>query len=99
MAEPRFDVTSFGEMMLRMSVPTGQRLQTATNINVYPAGAEANVITLLARLDRKTSWNGTLPDNPIGQLCANHLRMAGVDLNQIIWKTGGWLAKFNVIGA
>jgi hypothetical protein len=63
MVEPRFDVTTFGEMMLRLSVPTGQRLQTATNMNVYPAGAEANVISLLARLDRKTSWNGTLPDN------------------------------------
>lgn len=96
MAEPRFDVTSFGEMMLRLSVPTGQRLQTATNMNVYPAGAEANVISLLARLDRKTSWNGTLPDNPIGQLCANHLRMAGVDLNQIIWKTGGRLGTYYV---
>jgi 2-dehydro-3-deoxygluconokinase len=96
MAEPRFDVTSFGEMMLRLSVPTGQRLQTATNMNVYPAGAEANVMSLLARLDRKTSWNGTLPDNPIGQLCANHLRMAGVDLNQIIWKTGGRLGTYYV---
>jgi 2-dehydro-3-deoxygluconokinase len=96
MAEPRFDVTSFGEMMLRLSVPSGQRLQTATNMNVYPAGAEANVISLLARLDRKTSWNGTLPENPIGQLCANHLRMAGVDLNQIIWKTGGRLGTYYV---
>jgi 2-dehydro-3-deoxygluconokinase len=96
MAEPRFDVTSFGEMMLRLSVPSGQRLQTATNMNVYPAGAEANVMGLLARLDRKTSWNGTLPDNPLGQLCANHLRMAGVDLNQIIWKTGGRLGTYYV---
>lgn len=96
MAEPRFDVTSFGEMMLRLSVPSGQRLQTATNMNVYPAGAEANVISLLARLDRKASWNGTLPDNPIGQLCANHLRMAGVDLDQIIWKTGGRLGTYYV---
>jgi 2-dehydro-3-deoxygluconokinase len=96
MAEPRFDVTSFGEMMMRLSVPSGQRLQTATNMNVYPAGAEANVMSLLARLDRKTSWNGTLPENPIGQLCANHLRMAGVDLNQIIWKTGGRLGTYYV---
>ncbi len=96
MADPRFDVTSFGEMMLRLSVPSGRRLQTATNMDVYPAGAEANVISLLARLDRKTSWNGTLPHNPIGQLCANHLRMAGVDLNQILWKTGGRLGTYYV---
>jgi 2-dehydro-3-deoxygluconokinase len=96
MSDPRFDVTTFGEMMLRLSVPSGQRLQAATNLNVYPAGAEANVISLLSRLDRKTSWSGALPENPIGQLCANHLRMAGVDLNHIIWKTGGRLGTYYV---
>lgn len=96
MAEPKFDVTTFGEMMLRLSVPSGQRLEMATNLNTYPAGAEANVASLLARLERKTTWNGALPENPLGRLCANHLRLAGVDLNQIIWKTGGRLGTYYV---
>jgi 2-dehydro-3-deoxygluconokinase len=96
MADSRFDVTTFGEMMLRLSVPSGQRLETATNLNVYPAGAEANVTSLLARLERKTCWNGTLPNNPLGRLAANHLRMAGVDLKGILWREGGRLGTYYV---
>lgn len=96
MADPRFDVTAFGEMMLRLSVPSGQRLETATNLNVYPAGAEANVMGLLARLERRTCWNGTLPNNPLGRLAANHLRMAGVDLTGILWREDGRLGTYYV---
>ena len=39
----RFDVVSLGESMLRLSVPSGERLENATRLDVYPAGAEANV--------------------------------------------------------
>ena len=55
MPEPRFDVTTLGEMLLRLSVPPGECLENARQLDVNPAGAEANVITLLARLERKTS--------------------------------------------
>ena len=74
MAEPRFDVTSLGEMLLRLSVPSGKRLQAAQQLDLYPAGAEANVVSLLARLERKTMWAGALPENPLGRLAANALR-------------------------
>jgi len=96
MTDPRFDVTSLGEMMLRLSVPSGRRLETATQLDVYPAGAEANVISLLARLERKTRWIGALPENPLGRLVANHLRMAGVDTNGIIWQEKGRLGTYYV---
>ncbi len=96
MNHPSFDVTTFGEIMLRLSVPSGQRLETATNLNIYPAGAEANVASLLARLERKTCWVGTLPKNPLGQLAANHLRTAGVDLTDVIWHERGRLGTYYV---
>ncbi|MBC7878584.1 MAG: sugar kinase [Anaerolineales bacterium] len=96
MAEPRFDATSIGEMMLRLSVPSGRRLETATQLDVYPAGAEANVISLLARLERKTSWVGALPKNPMGRLASNHLRLAGVNLNNIVWHENGRLGTYYV---
>ncbi len=96
MSSPHFDMTTFGEIMLRLSVPTGQRLETATNLNVYPAGAEANVASLLARHERKTCWVGALPKNPLGRLAANHLRTAGIDLNGIIWHEGGRLGTYYV---
>ncbi|MCC7116992.1 MAG: sugar kinase [Anaerolineales bacterium] len=91
-----FDVTTFGEMLLRLSVPSGQRLEVAKSLDVYPAGAEANVVALLARLERKTLWVGALPKNPLGRLAANHLRLAGVDLSNIIWREGGRLGTYYV---
>lgn len=96
MVEPRFDVTGIGEMMLRLSMPTGKRLESATQLDVYPAGAEANVISLLARLERKTSWAGALPKNPLGKLASNHLRMAGVNLDNIVWNESGRLGTYYV---
>ena len=96
MSRPRFDVTTFGEIMLRLSVSAGQRLETATNLNMCPAGAEANVVSLLARLERKTCWFGALPENPLGQLAANHLRAAGVDPGGIIWRESGRLGTYFV---
>jgi 2-dehydro-3-deoxygluconokinase len=94
--EHRFDVTSIGEMMLRLSVPAGKRLEAATQLDVYPAGAEANVISLLARLERKTSWAGALPNNPLGKLASSHLRIAGVNLDNIIWSETGRLGTYYV---
>jgi 2-dehydro-3-deoxygluconokinase len=96
MAEARFDVTSLGEMMLRLSVPSGKRLETATQLDAYPAGAEANVISLLARLERRTLWTGALPENPLGQLATSHLRAAGVDTSGVIWHENGRLGTYYV---
>ena len=76
--QPRFDVTSFGKSMLRLSVPAGQRLEVASTLDVRPAGAESNVLSLLARLDRRCGWISGLPANRRAALIANQLAMAGV---------------------
>lgn len=96
MSERRFDVTTLGEMMLRLSVPAGKRLETATHFDVYPAGAESNVISLLARLRRRTRWTGALPENPLGRLAANALREAGVDLGGVVWSENGRMGTYYV---
>jgi 2-dehydro-3-deoxygluconokinase len=96
MTEPRFDVTALGEMLLRLSVPSGKRLETATSLDVNPAGAEANVLSLLARLERRTCWVGALPENPLGRLAANALRIATVDMRGVIWKKSGRMGTYYV---
>ena len=96
MTEPRFDVTTFGEMLIRFSVPSGERLENTRSLEVHPAGAEANVVTLLSRLERKTSWTGALPDNPLGHLAVNALRLAGVDTDRIIWNAKGRMGTYFV---
>lgn len=96
MPEPRFDVTTIGEMLLRLSVPSGKRLETSTQLDVYPAGAEANAVTLLARLERRTCWFGALPKNPLGRLSANALRVAGVDTSGVSWAESGRMGTYYV---
>ena len=93
---PRFDVTAFGEMLVRLSVPSGKRLENASQLDVNPAGAEANVVTLLGRLDRKTCWCGALPKNSLGRLSINALRASGVDPSGVIWKKGGRMGTYYV---
>jgi 2-dehydro-3-deoxygluconokinase len=96
MAEPRFDVSSVGEMLLRLSVPSGERLEAAQQLDLYPAGAEANVMSLLARLERKTHWAGALPQNSLGRLAASALRTAGVDTSGISWSASGRMGTYYV---
>ena len=93
---PRYAVTALGEMLVRFSVPSGKRLETTTQLDVYPAGAEANVITLLARLGDRSCWFGALPENPMGRMAANALRSAGVHTDEIIWKESGRMGAYYV---
>src|SRR5215216_2330062 len=93
---PRFDVATLGEMLIRLSVMAGKRLENASQYDVYPAGAEANVVTLLSRLGRKTCWVGALPNNPLGRLAGNALRVAGMDTQGVIWKDRGRMGTYYV---
>lgn len=91
-----FDVTTIGEIMLRLSVPIGVRIETAAQFDVLPGGAEANVMAALARLGLRTAWCGALPDSPLGRLAANHLRMAGVNLEGVHWCSEGRMGVYFV---
>src|SRR5512133_2603303 len=96
MAEPRFDVTTFGEMLVRLSVSSGERLETTRSLDVHPAGAEANVVSLLARLNCRTLWTGALPNNPLGRLAAAALRTAGVNMESVLWRESGRMGTYYV---
>ena len=96
MSEPRFDVTTFGEMLIRLSVPSGERLEAAHTLDVHPAGSEANVATLLARLNRRSLWMGALPDNPLGRLAAGALRNASVKMDGVLWRENGRIGTYYV---
>lgn len=84
----RFDVTGIGEIMLRCSVPSGEKLELARELSITPGGAEGNVLCALGALGRKCSWLGGLPNNALGKLVENHLRVSNVDTTEIIWKEG-----------
>lgn len=94
MSTQQYDVTTIGETLVRLGVPAGQRLEVATTMDVFPAGAEANIVSALSRLNRRCAWLGGLPKNPLGRLIANHLCIAGVDLNGIVWDESGRLGTY-----
>ena len=77
----RFDVVSLGEAMLRLSVPTGARLDDARALDVEIGGAEGNVCVALARLGRRCGWVGRLPDHALGNAVLRTYRADGVDVS------------------
>ncbi|MCX2727870.1 sugar kinase [Thermomicrobium sp. 4228-Ro] len=85
----RWDVVGFGEAMLRLAVPTGERLETTKQLEVGIGGAEANVLIALARLGRRTAWSSVLPRNTLGERIARELAWHGVDTSLIHWTDEG----------
>lgn len=79
----RFDVTSIGEAMLRLSVPAGARMDDARSLDVEVGGAESNVCVALARLERRCGWVSRLPDNALGSLVLRTLRSDGVEVSAV----------------
>ena len=80
---PRFDVVSLGETMLRLSVPVGERLDNAQALDLEIGGAESNVCTALARLDRHCGWVSRLPDHALGSVILRSLRADRVDVEAV----------------
>jgi 2-dehydro-3-deoxygluconokinase len=92
----RFDMTTIGEAMLRLSVPAGTRLETADQLDIHPAGAEANVAAALSRLGKRIGWASSLPDSALGRVVTNQLRQAGVDLSAVRWQQQGRIGTYFV---
>jgi 2-dehydro-3-deoxygluconokinase len=74
---------AFGEIMLRMSPPGRELLMQTPKLDVWVAGAEANVVTQLARLGHDVGFVSRVPDNDLGRSAVATLRGHGVDVGQI----------------
>jgi 2-dehydro-3-deoxygluconokinase len=73
------DLVTFGEVLLRLSVPSPGRLETARQLDVQIGGAEANVAATGARLGLRTAWISALPVNAWGERIRRELSGHGVD--------------------
>ena len=74
---------AFGEIMLRLSPPGRELLLQTPRLDVWVAGAEANVVTQLARLDHQVGFASRVPDNDLGRAAVQTLRGHGVDVSHI----------------
>jgi len=72
------DLVTFGETMLRLSPPRGDRLETARELAVQAGGAESNVAVGASRLGVDAAWLSKLPDSPLGRRITGELRSHGV---------------------
>lgn len=89
-----YDVTAFGESMLRLSVPAGERLARAAHFDATIGGAESNVLGALAQLGRRCSWFSALPANALGELVAHQFRAVGIDLGGVVWRPQGRVGTY-----
>jgi len=84
-----YDLVAFGETMIRLSTPLGQRLEASTTLDIGIGGAESNVAIALARLGRRVAWSSVLPRNPFGLRIAAELRRHRVDEGHVTWVDHG----------
>lgn len=90
------EVTTFGESLLRLSVPAGYRLEDMRALDVHVGGAESNVAAALGRLGHTVVYGTALPDHGPGRKVAAALREAGVDLRGVLWRASGRVATYYV---
>jgi 2-dehydro-3-deoxygluconokinase len=77
------DLVTFGETMLRLSPPDGERLETTDDLELRAAGAESNVAVAAARLGADAAWTSKLPDSPLGRRVVSGLRRHGVETDAV----------------
>ncbi len=92
----RLDLTTFGEGGLRLSVPAGRRIETATAFDVDVSGTEANVAGALSRLGWKCGWVSALPDTPPGRRVLNACRGNGIDVSAVVMRAEGRVGCYYV---
>ena len=81
------ELVTFGETMLRLSPPAGERLSTARSLDARAGGAESNVAVAGASLGIETAWLSKLPDSPLGRRVLDELRGHGVTPH-VAWDDG-----------
>src|SRR4051812_23181143 len=73
-------IVTFGEIMLRLSTPHHQRFAQASQFEIHPGGAEANVAVAIAQLGGDVEFVTRLPKNEIAQRCLDELRRLRVNV-------------------
>jgi 2-dehydro-3-deoxygluconokinase len=98
-AGPQSAVVTFGEIMLRLTPPSGRRLAQTTSFEASFGGAEANVAVALAQWGVASRFVTAVPDQPLGQAAIDALRSHGVDTQHVL-RSGSRLGLYyNEVGA
>lgn len=77
-------VVTFGEMLLRLSPPSFERLFQSPQFQWYFGGSEANVAASLAQFGVESEYVTCLPDNPVGDAALAALSAAGIVTRHVV---------------
>ena len=77
-------IVTLGEIMLRLSTKSGERLFQADNLLMHYGGAEANVAVSLSQFGHEVKFVSKVPSNPLGAAVERHLQSYGVNTNSLI---------------
>ena len=83
MSHEPFDLATIGETLVLFSPPAGERLETASRVDVHIAGAESNVATHLAEMGFRAAWLSRVGDDPFGRIVLRELAAVGVDVSGV----------------
>lgn len=89
-----YDVVTFGEGQIRLTVDKGDRLSTCRTLRLTPAGSEANVAGLLAQLGRDASWASVMPEGDLTMRFIQEYSSVGVDMTHVIRVDEGRMALY-----
>ncbi|KRK88856.1 PfkB domain-containing protein [Lentilactobacillus sunkii DSM 19904] len=81
----KMKVTTFGEIMLRLTVPGGRKFVQTDSFNANYGGAEANVAVSLALLGDQVAYVTKLPKNELGTAVTQRLGGYGIDTKKILY--------------
>lgn len=81
----KFDLISFGEVMLRLSPPNKEKISQGETFEKNAAGSELNVASGVAFLGARTAVITKLPDNKIGRFAKYKIRYGNVSDDYVIY--------------
>lgn len=80
-----FDLLSLGEIMLRLSPPSNERMTRGDTFSKQAGGAELNSATGAAMLGLRCGIISKLPANDLGMYIKNHIRLCGVSDDYLVY--------------
>lgn len=82
------DLVTFGETMLRLSPPNGERILSTNGLEIFTGGAESNVAIAAARLGTDAAWLSKVPEGILGDRVVTDVRSHGVDARVVRTENG-----------
>lgn len=80
-----FDALAFGEILLRLSAPVNERMNSGSSFEKRAGGAELNVVSGISLMGLRTGIISKIPKSELGTYVKNNIRFCGVSDDWLIY--------------